>query len=470
MLRVGFKKKFRGDKRMKNSSRSLMTQRASRRQFVKSTLGAAAIGWTAPAIVQGRALNDKLRVAVIGCGGRGGGNLNQVAKSEDIVALCDVNEQNLNRAAKQHPKARREIDFRKLFEHANEFDAVVVSTCEHTHAFATLPALQLGKHVYCEKPLTYNVWEARVIREAASDAGVATQMGTQIHAGENYRRVVELIQTGAIGPVREVHVWVGRAWGWQGSAEDAKKNGDIVHLQDRPVGSDPIPAGLNWDLWLGPAPSRPYHHVYFPGPKWYRWWDFGNGTMSDLGSHFVDLPFWALELDYPRTVEAAGPPPHPELAPASMQVKYEYGARGDRPPVQVNWYQGVNKPAIWKTGGIPQWGSGHLFIGDDGMLLSDYGKHLLLPEDKFSDFVRPEPFIPKSRGHHQEWIHACKTGEPTTCNFEYAGWLTEANHLGNVAYRAGQKLEWDPKKMEAVNCPEAAPFIRRDYRDGWSLG
>ena len=228
-----------------------------------------------------------------------------------------------------HPQARRFADFRKLYDHAGEFDAVVVSTCEHSHAFATLPALQLGKHVYCEKPLTYNVWEARVIREAAARAKVATQMGTQIHAGDNYRRVVELIQTGAIGPVREVHVWVGRAWGWHASEADAKQAGDIVFAQSRPAEAEPIPAGLNWDLWLGPAPERPFHNVYFPGPKWYRWWDFGNGTMSDLGSHWVDLPFWALELKAPLTIEAQGPPPHPEIAPASMQVTYQYGPRGD---------------------------------------------------------------------------------------------------------------------------------------------
>ena len=444
-------------------------KQTTRRHFITATAGAAAVGWAAPAIVRGQNLNDKLNIAVIGCGGRGGSNLRAVAADNNIVALCDVNERNLNKAGETFPEARRNVDFRKVFDHANEFDAVVVSTCEHTHAFATLPALQLGKHVYCEKPLTYNVWEARVIRRAAVAAGVATQMGTQIHAGENYRRVVELIQSGAIGSVREVHVWVGRAWGWQGSPETAKKNGDIVFVQDRPTQVDPIPTGLNWDLWLGPAPARPFSNVYFPGPKWYRWWDFGNGTMSDLGSHYVDLPFWALELDYPRTIEASGPKPHPELAPASMQVKYEYGPRGDLPPVDVSWYQGINKPEIWKSGAIPQWGSGHLFIGDQGMLLSDYGKHVLLPEDKFADFERPEPFIPKSRGHHAEWLHACKTGEPTTCNFEYAGWLTEANHLGNVAFRAGKKLHWDPEKLEATNCPEAASFIRREYRKGWKL-
>ena len=191
--------------------------------------------------------------------------------------------------------------------------------------------------------------------------------------------------------------------------------------------------------------------------------------MSDLGSHWIDLPFWALKLQAPLSIESAGPPPHAEIAPASMEARYEYAARGDMPAVKVNWYQGANKPQIWKDGGIPQWGSGVLFIGDDGMLLSDYGKHVLLPEDKFVDFKRPEPFIPPSLGHHAEWIHAAKTGDPTTCNFEYAGWLTEANHLGNVAYRTGKRLEWDAEAMKATNAPEADQFIRREYRKGWTL-
>ena len=345
---------------------------------------------------------------------------------------------------------------------------MIVSTCEHTHAFATLAALQLGKHVYCEKPLTHSVWEARVIREATAKVQVATQMGIQIHAGNNYRRVVELIQTGAIGAVREAHVWASRAWGHQ-SPEDAQKYGDIVAVQERPKEVDPVPAGLDWDLWLGPAPERPFNNVYFPGPKWYRWWEWGSGTMSDLGSHFNDLPFWALKLQSPLTIEASGPPAHPDLAPASMQAKYEYVRRGNLPPVTLTWYQGVNKPKIWLDQGIPQWDSGHLFIGDKGMLLTDYGKYLLLPENKFVDFKPPEPFIPDSPGQQAEWVRACKSDLQTSCNFEYSGWLTEANHLGNVAYRVGKKIEWDAVKLHCPNAPEADKFIRREYRAGWDL-
>jgi predicted dehydrogenase len=444
--------------------------RPTRRQFGRAVAGAAMGAIAMPAIVRGRNLNEKLNIAMIGYAApsrRGAFNLKQV-KSENIVALCDVLDPADDTIAAQHPKAKKYRDFRRLYDDAKLFDAVVVSTTEHTHAIATLPALQLNKHVYCEKPLTYNIAEARIIREAAARTRVATQMGTQVHAGENYRRVVELIQSGAIGPVHEAHLWVSRAWGRQ-SKEEAAKTKDVLFVLERPTEAQPIPAGLDWDLWLGPAPARPFHSAYYPGPRWYRWWDFGNGTMSDLGSHRNDLAFWALKLQAPRTVEAFGPPPHPEIAPASMHVVYEYGPRGDLPPVTLHWYQGTEKPQAWRDGTIPRWGDGALFIGSKGMLVSEYNKHVLLPEKDFRDFQPPMPTIPKSLGHWAEWIHAAKTGAPTTCNFEYAGWLTEANHLGNVAYRTGKKLEWDAAKMYAPNAPEAEAFIHREYRKGWVL-
>jgi predicted dehydrogenase len=449
--------------------------RLSRRTFLKATAATTA-ALAAPSFLRARGANEKLNIAMIGSGGRGMANLRGV-ESENIVALCDVNKAGIAQAAQKHSRARQVVDFRELYDkHAKEFDAVVVSTCEHTHAVATLAALQLGKHVYCEKPLTHNIWEARVIREAAAKTKLATQMGTQNHATDNYRRVVELVQSGVIGPVREAHVWVSRAWGLQ-TPEEAKKFEDhrafgdqMVGLTDRPKESVVPPPDLAWDLWLGPAPYRPFHPVYVPGPKWYRWWDFGNGTMSDLGSHWNDLPFWALKLKAPLTVEASSSrPAHPEIAPASMQATYEFPARGDMPAVTMTWYQGTNKPTRWKEKQIPQERDGVLFVGDKGMILSTYNKHVLLPEKQFEGFKRPEPFIPKSLGHYAEWIHACKTGEPTTCNFEYAGWLTESNHLGNVAYRAGKKLEWDAAAMKARNCPEADAFIRREYRKGWKL-
>ena len=421
-----------------------------------------------PGLIRTQSPNGKLNIAAIGVGGRGGSNLGDVS-SENIVALCDVNEKNLASAAAHHKSAKTFKDFRKLYEELKDYDAVVVSTTEHTHAFATLPALKLKKHVYCEKPLTRDVREAQIIIQAAKEAGVATQMGTQIHAGENFRRVVELIRAKAIGSVREAHVWVGRAWGWQ-TAEEAKAHNDIVHVMDRPKEAMTPPKDVDWELWLGPAPYRPYHDVYLPGPKWYRWWDFANGTMSDLGSHWNDLPFWALDLDQPLTIEANGPPPHAEIAPASMTAKYVYGPRGDRPGLTLTWYQGTHKPAILKDAGIPTWDSGVLFVGEKGMLLSDYDKHLLLPEDKFKGFEHPKPTIPPSLGHHKEWIHAAKTGAPTTCNFGYSGPLTIANHLGGVAFRAGKRLEWDAKAMKFSNAPDANAFLGREYRKGWTLG
>jgi len=440
----------------------------SRRRFLRvSTLSAGAIAIEGPALLRGQNLNHKLNIGVIGAGGRGGYAIQQ-SSGENIVAICDVAEDRLNSIGEKLPQARRYVDFRKLLDEAKDLDAITVATAEHTHAFATLWALQLRKPVYCEKPLTHTILEARIIAEAAAKAKVATQMGTQNHANPNYHRVVELIQTGAIGPVREAHVWVSRAWGWQ-TPEEAKANKDILSVQDRPEGSSPVPPGLNWNLFIGPAPYRVFHEVYWPGPKWYRWWDFGSGTMSDMGSHLNDLPFWALKLRDPLTIESDGPPPHAEIAPASMFARYTYGPRGDMPPVAVTWYQGTKKPSYYTEGKIPPWGMAILFVGDKGMLLSDYGKHVLLPEEKFKDFKRPEPFIPKSPGHFSEWLEACRTGQPTGSNFDYAAALTIANHLGNVAYRVGKKIEWDPVNLKAKNAPEADLIIRKPYHNGWKL-
>ena len=438
-------------------------QKITRRNVLAA--GVAAVGL--PGVLRAQNAPNRLNIAISGCGGRGAANLGSVS-SENIVALCDVNQAAVDQAAAKFPKARQCNDFRRLFDHHREFDAVVVSTCEHTHAFATMLALRHNKHVYCEKPLTHGIWEARQIRERALKTKVATQMGIQIHATENYRRVVELVQSGAIGAIREAHVWTSRAWGVQ-SAAAAKQHRDIVTLQDRPQEAQPVPRGLHWDLWLGPAPSRPFHSTYVPGPKWYRWWDFGSGTMSDLGSHWIDLPFWALRLRAPQTIEAAGPPPHRELAPASMSATYQYAARGDMPAVRLTWYQGELKPEIWRKNGIPRWNDGCLFIGARGMLLADYGRHVILPEKDFADFRRPDPTIARSPGHHAEWIRAAKTDLRTSADFEYSGWLTEANHLGNIAYRLGRRIEWDAEKMVVTNVKDAAALIRRPYRKGWEV-
>ena len=432
----------------------------SRRTFIQ---GAAVTSVVAgfPAITHSKSPNGKLAIGLIGVGGRGRGHV-AGCRNEQVVALCDVNKKNLDGAARFPwcKDARTTIDFRDFYQKIDDLDAVVVSTTEHTHAFATLPALQAKKHVYCEKPLTRDVHECRIITEAAAKAGVQTQMGTQIHAGNNFRRVVELIQSGAIGEVREAHTWVSRAWGWKSPADDTPKE------------EHPVPEFLDWDLWIGPAPYRPFNNVYFPGPKWYRWWDFGNGTMSDLGSHRNDLPWWALKLDAPLSIEPlTGPKPHHDIAPASMSVKYTFAARGDGyPALEHTWYQGTEKPKIWHDKKIPQWANATLFIGEKGMVISDYGKHALLPEDKFKNFERPERWIEPSPGQMAEWIRACKgEGPEALCNFAYAGPLTEANHLGNVAYRAQQKLEWDPKNMKFPNAPEAEKYLGRTYRKGWKL-
>ncbi|MCA8992982.1 MAG: Gfo/Idh/MocA family oxidoreductase [Planctomycetaceae bacterium] len=446
----------------------------TRRQFVASSLAAGVYVAGSAAPVWSESPNDKMNVAFIGCGGRGGANLKTVsgAGGVNVVTLCDVNGSNLARASELFPQAKTFEDFREVFDYPDDFDAVVVSTCEHTHAYATMPALRAGKHVYCEKPLTHNVAESRLVMNTAAEKKVATQMGTQIHGMPNYRRVVELVRSGAIGKITEAHVWVSRAWGLQ-SAEAAKRNGDIIHVTDRPAQGEPVPNGLNWDLWLGPAKERPFHSAYFPGPKWYRWWEFGNGTMSDLGSHWNDLPFWALELDAPLAITPIGDQkPHEEIAPATMTAEYEYGKRGDADhlgALKLTWYQGEDKPERWKNKEIPQWGNGVLFVGDKGMILSDYGKHVLLPEEKFMDFERPPQTIPDSPGQHEEWLIACRTGAPTGSPFSYAGLLTEANHLGNVAFRAGQRIEWNHADMKIPNCPDAERFLAREPRKGWSL-
>jgi predicted dehydrogenase len=229
-----------------------------------------------------------------------------------------------------------------------------------------------------------------------------------------------------------------------------------------------VPEGLHWDLWLGPAPARPYHPAYVPA-KWRGWWDFGGGTLTDMACHYMDLPHWALKLQAPVTVEAEGPPVHPESAPAWLIVRYEYPRRGPLPPLKLTWYHGNKRPPHFAEGKMPEWGDGVLFIGEKGMMLADYNRYVLMPEKAFADYEPPEPYIPPSIGHHQEWIEACKTGGTTTCNFDYSGALAEAVLLGNVAFRSGKKLEWDSQAFEVTNTRDADRFLRREYRSGWTL-
>jgi predicted dehydrogenase len=428
--------------------RKPFTRRTFIRQTAVATAGAFFIGRSG--LSQGASPNEKLNLGIIGVGNRGNGNLEGVA-SENIVALCDVDETFLAAAAEKFPKARKYSDFRKLLEQ-KEIDGVVISTPDHTHAPATLMALQSGRHVYCEKPLTHTISEARQVAAAARSNKRVTQMGTQIHAGANYRRVVELVQSGAIGPVQEVHNWVGSVWSGYGQE----------------IESAPPPAHLDWDLWLGPADHAPYSPIYHP-MRWRGFWRFGGGALADMACHHMDLPFWALDLRAPISVEAEGPEAHPQFAPPWLIVRYEFPARGSKPPVKLTWYNGEKRPPILAEGDFKSWGGGTLFVGRKGMLLADYGRRLLLPEKEFADFQRPEPFIPDSIGHHAEWVQACKTGAATTCNFDYSGALTEAVLLGNVAYRTGRRLDWDAKNLRARNVPDAGQFIQHQYRAGWAV-
>lgn len=428
--------------------------RFSRRRFLQvSAAGAAGLGsGFLRAQEKKQPPSEKPVIGVIGIAGQGAYNLGQAAAHATIGALCDVDEKRTGKAREQFPQAKFYTDFRRLLDQKG-LDAVVVATPDHTHAIATVMALKTGLHVYCEKPLTHTVQEARIVAETAAKHKCVTQMGTQVHAGSNYRRVVEVIQSGAIGPVSEVHVWCGKSWGGG----------------DRPKETPEVPKGLNWDLWLGPAAERPYHPTYVPF-HWRRWWAFGGGTLADMACHYMDLPFWALGLRHPAKVFAEGPPPHAETAAVWLIVHYEFPARDKQPPIKLTWYDGGKRPELFAQDKLPKWGDGVLFIGSKGMLLADYGKYKLLPEKEFAGFVPPKPTIPNSIGHHREWIEAFKNGGTTTCNFDYSGALTETVLLGNVAYRLGKPLNWDAKELCAVNEPAAERLIRKEYRKPWTLG
>jgi predicted dehydrogenase len=439
-----------------------MNPKLTRRDFLRNVAwgGTGLIIISNSRLVRSAQANEKLNIAGIGVGGRGAADVNGVA-SENIVALCDVDEKHAAQTFERFPNAKRYKDFRKMLDEMHhQIDAVVIGTPDHTHAPAGVMAMKLGKHCYCEKPLTHSVYEARMMAQVARKNKLVTQMGTQIHALSNYRRVVELIQTGTIGTVRKVHVWLGANFSGPPKPTD-------MYQPDAPSGRHPVPETLDWDLWLGPASYRPYNPAYAPG-KWRSWWNFANGRLGDFFCHYCDLAFWALKLRHPLTVEAEGPV-HPESAARWTIARQEYPARGDLPPVTLTWYNGGGYPALVKENKIPQWSNAVLFIGSNGMLIADYNRHQLLPEEKFADFKRPDPFIPDSIGHHREWIEACKTGGPTTCNFDYSGALTEAALLCNVALRTGRKLTWDAGNLKAIGCPEADKFIRREYRKGWTL-
>ncbi|HLX62697.1 MAG TPA: Gfo/Idh/MocA family oxidoreductase [Planctomycetota bacterium] len=426
--------------------------------------------------------NDKLNLGFIGTANQARFSIDNLKRlGDNFVAAADVDSRFLDKMKSDFPKIETCTDFRKLLER-NDLDAVVVAVPDHIHAPAAAMALRNGLHVYCEKPLTHSVFEARTLIELSQKNKRVTQMGTQIHAEPNYRRVVELVQSGAIGSVNEVHVWCGKGWTDGRFVKDDK----------------PCPPTLDWDLWLGPAPQHPYQSNIHPA-NWRKFWDFGGGTLADMGCHYTDLPFWALKLKHPDSCWAEGPPVHPDGTPQNLTIHWTFPARGELAAVKLHWYDGGARPQILSSPEIKgmkekvrtkdgkeleqpvQWGSGVLFIGDKGMLLADYGRRKLLPEEKFKDFAPPPQSIAASKGHHAEWINAIKnngygagsegnTGaNGTTCNFEYSGALSETILLGNVAFRTGQKLDWDAKELKATNCPAADAFIRREYRKGWVL-
>ncbi len=426
-----------------------------RRDFLKLTgagAGLLATGvWSERAAAESNSPNGKLNIASVGTANRASGVIGGVT-SENIVALCDVDRNYLERSHQRFPDARLYADYREMLEQEGDrIDALLVGTPDHQHALPSLLAIRAGKHVYCEKPLTHTVHESRLLAEEAAERGVATQMGIQIHAGENYRRVVEIVQSGALGDVTDVHVWVSKDWGGG----------------ERPEGGQEPPETLDWDLWLGPAPERPFWPGrYHPG-QWRRWWDFGGGTLGDMACHYMDLPFWALNLRHPISCEAEGPEVHPETCPRQLIVRYEFPARGDLPPVKLTWYDGNATPREVAGEEVPA--NGVMFVGTQGHMFANYSSYRLYPEDRFADFQRPEPSIPRSIGHFAEWIQACKDGSPTTCNFDYSGALTETVLLGLVAYRVGRRLDWDAGALRATNCPEAASLVQKTYRAGWEV-
>ncbi len=480
----------------------------TRRRFLYcSALAASATAFTGCAASRSRRLSatDKLNIGVIGAGGKGAGDTDCCA-GENIVALCDVDEKVTAARHAKYPNARLYRDWRKMLEQEKSLDAVIVATPDHVHAIAAATAMRMGKHVYCQKPLTQTVYEARLLRKLAKQYKVSTQMGNQGSAEDGLRRAVEIIQAGLIGPVREVYVWTNRPIWPQG--------------MDRPSDSDPVPPTLDWDGWLGPAPLRPYKAqwadkaasgarkrrgaVYHPF-AWRGWQDFGTGALGDMACHTANMPFRALKLGYPTEIEATSSAMNRESYPLKSTIRFQFPSRDGLPPVTFWWHDGgnpkpdhpydhdgSNKPPMAVLTDIQDMmdkipGSGCLLVGDNGKLFSpdDYGAQFFiklkgekeLTDGKSHEAVKAIPqTIPRNafqggtdQRHHLEWIAACKGGAPGYSNFDIAAYLTEIILLGCVALRVGRKIEWDGPNMLVRNAPEAAPFIRRDYRKGWEL-
>ncbi len=442
--------------------------RLSRRSFMGKTAAVAAFT-VVPRHVLGGAGNvppsEKLNIAGIGIGGRGEGDLDECG-SENIVALCDVDEKHAARVFKKYPNARKWTDFRKMLDEQKDIDAVVIAVPDHLHAVVSMAAIKRGKHVYCEKPLAHCIWECRQVTLAAREAKVATQLGNQGQASEGNRLVSEIIWDGALGAVREVHAWCNRPISQRGI--------------ERPKDTPPVPPTLNWDLWLGPAKYRPYNGAYLPF-SWRGWWDFGTGVLGDIGCHQLDPVFRALKLGYPTTVEACssnmdeGPAVKEETAPKSSIVRYAFPAREGFPPLTLTWYDGglmPQRPAELEEGRKFGEADDNLFVGDKGKMLG----YRLIPEARMKEYGKPPQKIARSPGHHREWIIACKGGPAARANFDWAGPLTESVLVGNIAlkmerqlYEKGLKLHYDGPNRQITNLPEANKYIRDEYREGWSL-
>ncbi len=392
--------------------------------------------------------DSKLRIGVVGVGGRGGANLRAV-RGERIAALCDVDARRLEKAARAFPKARRFADYRRMLAEV-PLDAVDVSTPDHLHEPVALAALWKGLDVYLEKPLAHAPAEARRLRLLAERTGAVTQMGIQIHAGENYRRTVEWVRSGVIGPITEVHVFCDKSWTGHG----------------RRLVRRPRPPWLEWDLWLGPARARPYVEGLHPA-NWRRYWDFGTGTLGDMGCHYLDLAHWALDLGVPKRIEAEGPDPEEGAAPPWLHARWGHAARSGAPGVSVHWYDGGKRPEALARIGMDSWRNGVLFLGQEGWILADYGRRLLGPKARFRNWKPPEPSIPPSIGHHREWIAACKARTRTTCDFSYSAPLSETVLLATVAYRLGRALDYDPIRGTVLGGPEAAALCDPPHRPGF---
>ena len=451
----------------------MQSRRVTRRDFLMSgTLTLASASVIRPSRIYASSMN-KLNTAHVGVGGKGQGHLNRCAERENVVALCDVDDTMAAKSYEKYPNVARYKDYRVMLEKQKDIDAVVIATPDHTHAIIAMAAMELGKHVYVEKPLTHSIFETRALTNAAAKIGVVTQMGNQGHSMDGVRDTCEMLWDGAIGTVREAHCFTNRPIWPQG-------------IKD-PLPAQPVPDTMAWDLWLGPAPERPYNEGYAPD-NWRGWWDFGCGALGDMGCHIMDPAFWALHLGAPSSVEPVMEEGLTlQCAPLKSVVKYEFPERTHEgetlPPVLVYWHDGSEIPP--KPEEIPEedWpkpgASGTVFVGSDGYLVCDsFGEgSQLLPKEKMADYKKPDPILErvpqtepdKNNAHRDNWIDACKGGKPSTSPFSYSGPLTEMVHLGNVALRAGKRIEWDSEKMEITNDPDANRFIRRKYREGWEL-